>query len=198
MAISLDPKNELQWVKEGRVFQTSHGALTTPAAFETELVVTTPDFLVTVPAGIVIVPLRITVESEATGGAKWQCLIRSADNDVGLTNSTEVYPVNVNTRYATMRPKCRAGITSTGAHTTPTNTADLHRVYVEPDIDAITGSATFTQVVYAPLHGKGIPAVIGSNSTVNSLLVYVGSGTSGTGYVEGVWAEFTYDEFYAV
>lgn len=195
MAIDLDPKNELQWVKEGRVFQTAHGALTTPQAFETDLVVTTPDFLVTVPAGIVIVPLRITVETEATTNV-FQCLIRCADNDVGLSGSTEVYPVNVNTRYAAMRPKCRAGILSAGAHTTPTNTADLHRVYVKPDIDAITGSATFTQVVYAPLHGKGIPTVIGSNGSVNSLLVYVGEST-GTGYIEGAWAEFTYDEFYA-
>ena len=197
MAISLDPANEIQWVKEGRVFQTAHGALTTPAAFETDLVVTTPDLVVVVPAGTVIVPLRVTVETEATGAAVFQVLMRTADNDVGVANSTEVYPVNVNTRYATVRGKCRAAITSTGAKTTPTNSADVYRSYVQPDIDAITGSAVFEQVVYAPLQGRGIPCVVGGNGATHSFIVMVGNGTSATGYIEAVWAEFTYDEFYA-
>ena len=197
MAIELSPERELQWVKEGRVFQTAHGALTTPAAFEVDLVVTTPDFLITVPAGTVIVPIRLTIETEATGAAVFQALLRTADNDVAVTNSTEVYPVNVNTRFATVRSKCRAAITSTGAHTTPTNSADLLRVYVQPDIDAITGSATFTQVVYAPLQGKGIPCVVGGSGATHSFFALIGNGTSSTGYVECAWAEFTYDEFYA-
>lgn len=197
MAINLSPEQELQWVKEGRVFQTAHGALTTPAAFETDLVVTTPDLVLVVPAGTVAVPLRVTVETEATGAAVFQCLMQTADNDVGVANSTETYGVNVNTRYATVRPKSRTAITSTGAKTTPTNTADVHRVYVQPDIDAITGSATFEQVVYAPLQGRGIPCVIGGSGATHSFIVMVGNGTSATGYIEIAWAEFTYDEFYA-
>lgn len=197
MAITLSPDSELQWVKEGRVFHATHGALTTPAAFETDLVVTTPDMVVRVPGGTVIVPLRVRIETEATGAAVFQVLIRSCDNDPGTSNRSAFTPVNVNTRLAQVGSKCTAHITSTGACTTPTNTADLLRVYVQPDIDAITGSAVFDQVVYAPLHGRGIPAVIGASSTTNALLVYVGNGTSATGYIEAYWAEFTYDEFYA-
>lgn len=197
MAISLDPANEIQWVKEGRVFHATHGALTTPQAFETDLVVTTPDMIVRVPGGTVIVPLRVTIETEATGAAVFQALIRSCDNDPGTANRTAFTPVNLNSRYAAVGSKCTAHYLSSGACTTPTNTADLHRVYVQPDIDSITGSATFEQVVYAPLQGRGIPAVIGSSGTTHALLVYVGNGTSATGYIEAYWAEFTYDEFYA-
>ena len=154
--------------------------------------------VIRVPGGTVIVPLRITIETEATGGAVFQALIRSCNNDPGTSGRTAVTPVNVNTRYAAIGSRCGSVyITSTGASTTPTNTADLLRVYVQPDIDAITGSATFVQVVYAPLQGKGIPAAIGSSSVDHGLVVYVGNGTSATGYIEAYWAEFTYDEFYA-
>ena len=197
MAISLDPANEIKWVKEGRVFHATHGALTTPAAFETDLAVGTPDLAVRVPGGTVMVPLRVRIETEATGAAVFQVLIRGCDNDIGTSGRTAFTPINVNTRYAAVGGKCGALITSTGNCTTPTNTADLLRVYVQPDIDAVTGTAHFDQVVYSPLQGRGIPAVIGSSSIMHGFLVYVGNGTSATGYIEAYWAEFTYDEFYA-
>ncbi len=197
MAIDLDPKNEIQWVKEGRVFHALHGALTTPQAFETDLVVTTPDMIVRVPAGTVIIPLRMRIETEATGAAVFQVLLRSCNNDPGTANRTAFVPVNLNTRYAGVGGKCTAHYLSAGACTTPTETADLLRIYVQPDIDAVTGTAHFDQVVYSPLHGRGIPAIIGSSSVTHAWLAYVGNGTSATGYIEAYWAEFTYDEFYA-
>lgn len=198
MAIDLSPDNELLWVKEGRVFTLEHGDLTTPAAFETDLVRQTFDWGVRVPAGTVIVPLRVTVTSEATGGAKWQCLIYACNNDPGSGNKTAKDPVNANSRYAIKRSQCYGYITSTGnSGTAPTGVIDVHRVYVEPDVDAITGSAVFEQVVYAPLQGKGLPCIVGDDSNITAFLVLVGSGTSGTGFVSGTWAEFSYDEFYA-
>ncbi len=198
MAIDLDPKNELLWVKQGRVYSTTGpGDLTTPGDFETDLVVTTPDFVLRVPAGTVVIPLRLTVATEATGAAVFQCLLRTCDNDPGTANRTACTIVNTNTRFATVGPKCTAYHTSTGACTTPTNTADLLRVYVQVDINAVTGSAPFEQVVYSPLHGKGVPCVIGGNGAGSALLAYIGNGTSADGYVGAAWAEFTYDEFYA-
>lgn len=198
MAISLDPANELQWVKEGRVFSVQHGALTTPAAFETDLVRQTFDWGLRVPAGVVIVPLRISVIAETTGAAIFQCLISTCNNDPGTTGKSTAEPVNVNSRYATVKSKVFGYITSTGTSgTAPANNVDVHRAYVAPDIDAVTGSATFEQVVYAPLQGRGLPCIVGDNSNINALYVMVGNGTSGDGYVLGSWAEFTYDEFYA-
>lgn len=198
MAINLDPGQELQWVKEGRVFTAEHGALTTPAAFETDLVLQTFDWGVRVPAGVVIVPLRVAVMTEATGAAVFQCLISTANNDPGSTGKTAFEPINVNSRYATVKSKVFAYITSTGnSGTAPSNVVDVHRAYVQVDIDSVTGSATFEQVVYAPLQGRGLPCIVGDNSNIHSFFVLVGNGTSSDGYVIGAWAEWTYDEFYA-
>ena len=198
MAIDLSPDNELQWVKEGRVFTaTGPGDLTTPGDIEADLVVTTPDLLVRVPAGVVIVPLRFTFAAEATGAAVFQLLLRSCDNDPGTANRTACTVVNANTRYATMGSKCTAYHTSTGACTTPTNTADLLRVYIQVDINAVTGTAHYDQVVYSPLQGRGVPCVIGKNGNGTAFLAYIANATSGDGYGIATWAEFTYDEFYA-
>ncbi|KKN75597.1 hypothetical protein LCGC14_0378350 [marine sediment metagenome] len=201
MAIDLHPKNELQWFKEGRVFQALHGTLSSPVAFETDLVRQTPDLLVRVPGGTVIVPLRVTVAWEAThAGAVAQCLISSCDNDPGNANMTQFTPVNLNTRFADETgSKVTAYVTNTGVTgTAPTNVCDLYRMYVQPDIDAITGFAHFDQAVYSPLHGKGLPAVIGvSGSQINAFMVHPANATSSTGYIIASWAEFTFEEFYA-
>lgn len=198
MAIDLSPDKELQWVKEGRVFSVQHGDLTTPAAFETDLVRQTFDWGLRVPAGVVIVPLRVAIVTEATGAAVFQALISTCNNDPGTTGKSAATPVNVNSRYATVNSKVFAYITSTGnSGTAPANNIDVWRSYVQVDIDSVTGSATFEQVVYAPLQGRGLPCVVGDNSNVNAFYVMVGNGTSATGYVLGSWAEFTYDEFYA-
>lgn len=198
MAITLNKSRELQWVKEGRVFHATHGALTTPAAFETDLVRQTPDLMVRVPAGIVIVPIRVSIATEATGAAVFQALISACNNDPGVTGRTAFTPVNVNTRYAQTGSQVTCYITSTdNSGTAPTGVSDLLRVYVQPDIDAITGSANFEQVVYAPLHGRGAPCIVGSDTTMQAFMVYVGNGTSADGYILASWAEFTYAEFYA-
>lgn len=198
MAISLDPANELQWVKEGRVFQARHGELTTPVAFETDIVRQTPDMMVRVPPGTVIIPLRVLVVAEATGAEVFQCVISACDNDPGIANSTAFVPVNQNTRFAAQGSKVNCRITATGSSgTAPSNVTDLMRVYVQARIDAINEAAPFEQVVYDPLRGRGIPAVIGSNINVNAFMIHPANGTNSTGYIISSWAEFTYDEFYA-
>ena len=106
--------------------------------------------------------------------------------------------MNANSRYATVKSKVFAYITSTdNSGTAPANVVDVHRAYVQADIDAINEAATFEQVVYAPLQGRGLPCIVGDDSNINALLVLVGNGTSASGYVLGAWAEWSYDEFYA-
>lgn len=199
--IDLHPKNEVQWIKDGRVYQARHGALSTGVIFETDLVRQTPDLLVRVPGGTVIVPLRVTVTWEVTGAAVAQCLISCCDNDPGNSNMTQFTPVNLNTRYADETgSKVTAYVTSTGVTgTAPTNVSDLYRMYVQPDIDAAAGQAQFEQAVYSPLHGKGLPAVIGDPGSTHAFMVYPSqaAGGSPTGYIIATWAEFSFDEFYA-
>ena len=199
MAITLNRSRELQWVKEGRVFYATHGALTTPAAFETDLVRQTPDLMVRVPAGVVIVPMRVSIFGEATDTAVQQSLISACNNDPGVTGRTAFTPINVNTRYATTGSQVTCYITSTdNSGTAPTGVSDLYRSYVQPRIDNVgTGSAPFEQVVYSPLHGMGSPGIIGSDSSIHAFLEYAGYAGTATGYILAAWAEFTYTEFYA-
>ncbi len=199
MTIEKSWKEELQWVKEGRVYHARHGVLTTPAAFETDLVRQTPDLMVRVPKGTVIVPLRTQVVTEATNAAGlFQVLISSATNDPGTSNVTAFAPVNQNTRFATKGSMCRAYITATGnTGTAPANTTDLYRAYVENDIDAANEAAPFEQVLYDPFRGLGQLTVIGSQDSTTAFMVHVGNNTNSTGYILSSWAEFTYDEFYA-
>ena len=202
MAITISKNKELQWVKEGRVFYATHGALTTPAAFETDLVRQTPDLMVRVPRNVVIVPIRVSVIAEATAAtaanAGFQCLISVCNNDPGTTGRTAFTPINVNTRYATTGSTVTAYITSTdNSGTAPAGVSDLLRCYVEVDVDSVTGVANFDQVVYSPLWGKGTPAIVGNDNNTNAFMVYVGNNTSSTGYILAAWAEFTYAEFYA-
>ena len=197
MAIDLNPENELLWVAEGRVFESRHGELSTDVAFETDLVMQTYDLAVRVPAGTVIVPLRVQVAVETKSAEVFQCIVTTSDNDPGITNHSKFTPLNLNTRYINNSSACTSYITATGSSgTAPTNIAELHRVYVQANIQAINESATFDQVVYSPLHGKGLVGIVGSDTEATAFMVQAGGGTV-LGYIIAAWAEFTYDEFYA-
>ncbi len=199
MAITVDKSQILQWTKDGRVFHATHGALTTPAAFETELARQTPDLMVRVPEGHVIVPMFVSITTEATGAAVFQVIISACNNDPGVANHSAFTPVNLNTRYSTRGSSCTCYITATGdTGNAPTGVTDLLRVYVQVDIDSVTGTAPFEQVVYSPLFGKGEIGIIGNETGgTDAFMVHVANGTSSTGFILAAWAEFTYAEFYA-
>ena len=187
-----------QWIKEGRVFQGFEGALTTPKQFApTNLVRQQPQFMIRVPASIVIVPLMSMMASEATT-AVLQVLVSCCNNDPGVANYTAITPVNVNTRFSDVNSQCTAFGTSAGnTGTAPAGVADLYREYHQADRDAITGAPT-PQITYSPRDGHGQECVIGDDSNVNAYLYYAVAGTAGasTGFSIHTWAEFTYAEYY--
>ena len=105
-----------QWVKEGRVFQAGSGVLTTPeTATAIDLVRQTPNFMIRVPAGRVIIPLFGMMTPEATGAAVLQVLISACNNDPGTDNSVATTPVNVNTRFSGAGSTVKVFKTITGA-----------------------------------------------------------------------------------
>ena len=190
-----------QWIKEGRVFSAMDGTLTTPATWTaTDLVRQTPNVMIRVPAGMVIVPLMVSATPEATGAAVFQMLISACNNDPGTSNMTAAAAgstvVNVNTRFAGVSPQALAYITGAGATgTAPTGVVDLCREYQQVDNDAITGAPTPPRM-YNPRKGIGQECAIGSLGAVNAFLVYCINATSSTGFIIATWAEFTYDEYY--
>ena len=191
-----------QWIREGRVFSAIDGVLTTPATFTAvALVRQTPNMMIRVPAGIVIVPLMVLVTPEATGGAVLDMLISTCNNDPGTSNMVAATVgggtvTNVNTRFAGISPQALPYITGTGATgTAPTGVSDLYREYMQADHDAITGAPT-PPMIYNPRKGWGQEAAIGSSSAIHAFLAYYCNGTSSTGFGIMTWAEFTYDEYY--
>ena len=189
-----------QWVKEGRVFQGFEGVLTTPATFApADLVRQSPQFMVRVPAGIVVIPLMSQMAFEATT-AVLQVLVSCCNNDPGVANMTAITPVNVNTRFSTVGSQVTAYGTNAGnTGTAPAGVADLFRVYQQVDNDAISGAPT-PPITYAPRMGLGQECVIGDNANVQAYLYYALAGTASasTGFSIHTWAEFTYAEYYGV
>ena len=190
-----------QWIKEGRVFSILDGTLTSPATWTAvDLVRQTPNVMIRVPAGRVIVPLFVSATPEATGAAVFQMLISACNNDPGTSNMTAAAAgstvVNVNTRFAAVSPQSSCYITGTGATgTAPTGVVDLFREYQQVDNDAITGAPTPPRI-YNPRRGWGQECAIGSLSAVNAFLVYAVNATSSTGFIIATFAEFSYDEYY--
>ena len=185
-----------QWIKEGRVYQSGDGTLTTPATFTAvDLVRQTPNFMIRVPAGMVIVPLFGLIAYEATGAAVLQVLISACNNDPGTSNMSAATPVNANTRFGGLSSvnAYNAGTGATG--TAPTGVSDLFRHYQQVDNDAITGAPT-PPIIYNPRKGLGQECIIGSEGAINAFLAYYVNGTSSTGFSIFTWAEFTYAEFY--
>ncbi len=186
-----------QWVKEGRVYQAGVGVLTTPeASTAVDLVRQTPNFMIRVPAGMVIIPLLGIMTPEATGAAVLQVLLSACGNDPGVANMTATTPVNVNTRFSDVGSQVLAYKTGVGATgTAPTGVVDLFRHYQQVDNDAITGAPT-PPIIYNPLFGLGQECAIGSNGAVNAFLAYHINATSSTWFSIWTWAEFTYAEYY--
>lgn len=183
-----------QWLKEGRIFTGQAGALSTAETITaTAIIRQQPDLMLRVPAGTVIIPIMVQI-AVATSVGLVQAAVSSCNNDPGTSNVTAITPVNLNSRYATKVSAVTAYKTATGATgTAPTNVADIYRwASVDPDSVASNGNP-FT---YAPFAGLGSPCVVGDGSAMNAFMVYIGAGTSGTAWIVGVWAEFTYAEYY--
>ncbi len=187
-----------QWIKEGRVFQSGEGVLTTEATFApTDLIRQQPEFMLRVPAGVVIIPIFSQAIFQATT-AVLQVLVSCCNNDPGVANMTQVTPLNVNTRFSSINSQVTAYNASAGnTGTAPTGVADLYREYMQADHDAITGAPT-PSLTYNPRMGLGQECVIGNGSTVNAYLFYMVAGTASasTGFSIHTWAEFTYAEYY--
>ncbi len=192
-------EEQQQWIKEGRVFQGYEGVLTDEKTFlPADIVRQTPQFMIRVPAGVVIIPIMSLMVFEATT-AILQILVSCCNNDPGVGgNMTKITPVNVNTRYSGNSQVSAYGDNSGNTGTAPTGVADLYREYHQADQDALDTNSPTPPYHYNPTGGKGQECAIGDNSNVNAYLFYALAGTASqsTGFSIHTWAEFSYDEYY--
>ncbi len=191
-------EEQQQWLKEGRVFQGYEGVLTSEATFApADIVRQTPQFMLRVPAGVVIIPIMSLMVFEATT-AILQILVSCCNNDPGTDNMTAITPVNVNTNYSGNSTVTAYGTNAGVTGTAPTGVADLYREYHQADQDALDVNSPSPPYHYNPAGGHGQECAIGDSSNVNAYLFYALAGTAGgsTGFSIHTWAEFTYDEYY--
>ena len=176
----------VQLALEGKLFVAGVGSATTPITTNLNLVIdlTQPAFLLRVPQGTTVVPLYVHAYYEATGAAIAEGIISIADNDPGSGTSSALTrtPTNLVSNGGGQTSACTGAQIVTAALTL-TNQREIWRFGEPADLDsAVTGGNHFqwsyqTHIVPV-LHG---PA---------AMLVDVACGTSGSVFVNVIWAEF--------
>jgi len=119
----------LQWKLEGRVFYAQQGDAGTKLSFaETAYDENEPQVAITVPAGLLMIPLALNITLEDVGNTEDYIIWSTTTNDIGAGASTVLTVVNYR-RDNLFAPACKAyGIYTTGA-TTATGLIEVHRWY---------------------------------------------------------------------
>ena len=165
----------------GRVFHVNVGTVTTPVTFLTTAA-NRPVWVIRVPSGTSILPVKIEHVLEAAAGTATELDIRIAQNDIGngTSSAADVGPINARTD-APYTSLCTARKLYTGDATAETNPVSVHR-QTWPLAQA-TGLIPYADY-WKPEPGEAI--VVGPGS-LEALLA--ATTTQATGYVQITYVE---------
>lgn len=166
--ITMDSIN--QFKMEGRVFYVQQGDAGTKVDFaETAYDENQPQFAITVPTGILMIPLALNVTLEDLTGTENHVIWSTTTNDIGISGGTALIPVNYR-RDSLYGPACKAASLYTSDATTATGLIEVHRWYhpfasalvtdgtdlhnhlwtiEDPDMPFLLGPATIQHHIYA-------------------------------------------------
>ncbi len=180
-------------VFEGRAFHVSVGALSTPiqgGGAGTIIDLEQPEFVLSIPSGTSVMPLRIAVQLKtpllATDSDVVESLIavdRTTSDTTGITATAEtIFNMKTSNPIASA---CTAKSAATGDITAPpTLGIELeHRLYTADSQTAVGTTWGDMQYVYEP---AASPLIVGPAT----LFVYWGGTVATSGYAEIEWAEF--------
>lgn len=186
---------QLPWrmalVLEGRVFGATVGTLSTGivgGGNGTVLDLDQPEFIISVPSGTAIMPLRVAIQGNAADAVADHSVLEAlicADRTQawaadGTCTSTTIY------NYRTDSPRASACLARTAfsADTTdPVHSIDLARAEVKIDLPANGETPIILDLNWVP---EQPPVLVGP-----AMLVGYWGGTSAvTGYAQIIWAEF--------
>lgn len=164
---------------EGRLFNVSHGSITTPITF-LAYAVKRPVFGLDVPVGTAVFPTRIDVFLEANAGTVTEIIAGTCGNLLGAATSTALTPAATRTD----RP-VTSGCSAFGNYTADsaafTNDVEFWRAG-----NPYAGAAG-SKVQYTWTASEGNPQLLVGAS---SLYIFVaGTATQATGYVKVTYAE---------
>src|SRR3990167_705512 len=185
-------------VHNGNVFIANLGLGTTPLDWvKTAYDADQPQFVIGVPVGTTIMPLRLEVMQETEAGTINEVIWGYANANVGAGTSTTVTTSSAVGQYRNMLVNASA--------TEPTSNCSLYRNYTGVGTDVTTAGAfalirRFTRpfvlsdgdpqdaYVWSHLNDGPAPVIEGTGSLVYWI---AGATTAPTGYLTAVWAEFS-------
>jgi len=175
----------LQWKLEGRVFYCQQGNAGTKLA----VVVTAynedqPTLAITVPEGLLMIPLSLNITLEDLAGTENHIIWSTTTNDIGAGTSTVLTPVNYR-RDNLFAPACKAYSIYSGDATAATGLIEVHRWY-HPFASALVTDGTDLHNHRWTIDDPDMPILLGPAT----LQVHIyGTTTDPEGYGEYTWVE---------
>lgn len=171
---------------EGRVFVANIGSETTPLNFaKTAFDEDQPQFVLRVPASVVVIPLSIAVYLETSAGTINELIFGTAQNDIGNGTSSAgtIGPISLHSD-GDRASQCTVRQLYTGNSSALTNKIEFFRSGY-PFADATTDPVKRFSWDY--LRDAGLPVLKGDASLIGWI---AGATTAPTGYATLTWAEF--------
>lgn len=172
----------VQLANEGKVFVTTAGTETAPFTLGNTVVDNDqPEFLLRIPTGTTVIPLFCQIVLEATGAALFEggMAIEDSDPGSGTSSAADAAPTNMKSRGAGSTCTARQLVT---ANLTQVNHRWIWRAGEPADLDSAVGGNRFNWNYMDQI----APVLVGPAA----LMVYAANGTSGTGFITLIYAEF--------
>jgi hypothetical protein len=164
---------------EGRVFQASHGTVTTPITF-VAYDADRPDFALDVPLGSAAIITRIQVYLEDSAGTDTEIIVTTSDNNCGASTSTALTAISTR-RNGGQSAGCKAYGTYAANCTLPTNTLEFYR-WGNAFADTIGLGRNFEWKI-----SDGNPQILVGTA---SLQIHVSAtSTQAAGFIKVTWAD---------
>jgi hypothetical protein len=177
----------MQWTLEGNVFHAQQGDATTQVDFvETTYDENQPQYALTIPTGVTVIPLSLRLVFEDQAGTDtlvaWSC----TTNDIGTGASTDAPPVSMRVNATAPASRCTSSSLYTGDATAATGLFEFFR-WVDPFV-LTAASASHPHIIEWSAQTQVAPVLVGP-ATLQMHTVATGNGAEGFGNY--VWAEFT-------
>lgn len=167
---------------EGKLFAAMAGTETAPITLGNTVIDNDqPEFILRVPTGTTVIPLFAQIVLEATGAALFEGGMAVEDSDPGSGTSTvaDQVPTNMKSRGAGSTCTARQLVT---ANLTQVNLRWIWRCGEPADLDSAVGGNRFNWT-----YMDNIPPLLVGPA---ALMLYAANGTSGTGFITLIFAEF--------
>ena len=185
-------------VQDGRSFQVTVGALTTPilgGGAGTIIDLDQPEFALAIPSGTTVLPVRVHVQCEPpliAADNDIEEIIIAVDKDVAIAGGTATAetPLNISTGHGNASLGTAKSAYTANSTAEPTEDMELARAQIVGDVQGVAANALYHKLdlLYEP---EFIPLIKGPAT----LLVYWGGVVAMSGFAQIQWVEYPSGHF---